>query len=225
MEILDILTNCCLFLGKTRDDISTFLGITGYKVTHFRKNQFVFRMDQPTTYIGIILKGSVEVQKNFSSGKLLNLIFKETGATIGEGAIFSDTGTYPCNVMCMEKSTILLLPKHKLLELLAKDPILLANFLNLISNKLLMLNNKIELLSYSAIQCKIVYSLLHCLAPYTHNNIIHLPHSKKRWAEYLNVSRPSLCRELKYLVNAKIIAVDHKTIRILKRQQLEEIIT
>lgn len=224
MELLDILATCCLFSGKEKNDIHAFLKTTGYKIAHFRKNEFVFRMDQPTTYIGIILKGSVEVQKTFSSGKILNLIYKEKGTTIGEGAIFSDTLTYPCHVICTEKSDILLLPKHNLLDLLAKDPVLLTNFLNLISNKLIMLNKKIELLSYSSIQSKIIYSLLHCMTPYIQNNSIHLPHSKKRWAEYLNVSRPSLCRELKLLADAKVIQINNKTITILERKQLEHII-
>jgi CRP-like cAMP-binding protein len=111
-----------------------------------------------------------------------------------------------------------------MLDLISRDPILLENLLRSISNRVLLLNLKTELLSYSSIQKKIAFSLLYLMDDYSCNDKITLPYSKKKWAEYLNVSRTSLFRELKEVCEKKIIHIDSKTITILNRDSLENLL-
>jgi CRP-like cAMP-binding protein len=224
-DFITALANCRLFKGYTKSDVHNFLLPAEYKISNFKKNQFIFRMDQPITYIGIILKGSIEVQKIFQSGKVINLIYKEKGELFAEGTIFSQMPAYPCQVISRENTDVMLLPKQYVIKALADDSILLANFLALMSDKLIFLNKKIELLSYCSIQSKIAYSLLHCIATDNNTSIIELPYTQKAWAEHLNVSRPSLCRELKNLCKAKIILTDKRTITILKRDKIEQLLS
>jgi CRP-like cAMP-binding protein len=224
VDFIDIITDCSLFTNYKKSDIQKFLLGAEYKIGHYGKNEFIFRMDQPINYIGIILKGSVEMQKIFQSGKVLNLIYKEQGELFAEGAIFSSIPTYPCQVISREKTEILLIPKQQLILALYSDKILLANFLSLLSDKLVMLNRKIELLAYCSIQSKIAFSLLHCVSTDKNANIIELPYTKKTWAEHLNVSRPSLCRELTNLCRANVIQMDNRTITILERSKIEKML-
>ncbi|EPY2277123.1 helix-turn-helix domain-containing protein [Clostridium sporogenes] len=99
------------------------------------------------------------------------------------------------------------------------------NFLQLIANKALFLNFKTELLSYSSIQQKICYSLLNEFDA-KENNIITLPFSKKTWAESLNVSRPSLYRELKSLENYNLLkCIGNNKIGIINANGLSDLIT
>jgi CRP-like cAMP-binding protein len=58
----------------------------------------------------------------------------------------------------------------------------------------------------------------------TGDNVIHLPFSKKTWAEYLNVSRPSLYRELKKLDDDQAIEINKNNISILNKQKLENLL-
>ncbi|QDR82412.1 Crp/Fnr family transcriptional regulator [Sporomusa termitida] len=218
------IASCPLFKNCSRSDLERFLEQAGYKIGNYRKNQFIFRMDQPITDVGIILKGSVEVQKIFPSGKVVNLICKEKGELFAEGTIFSSLPAYPCQVIARATTDVMLLPKQYLIRALADNSVLLANFLALMADKLVFLNKKIELLSYCSIQSKIAYSLVHCIATAGNAGVIKLPYTQKAWAEHLNVSRPSLCRELKNLCQAKILLADKGTITILRQDKLEALL-
>ncbi len=220
-DILKIITHCPLFKNYSLLQIREFFADTNYSIKRYKKNQLIFRMDQPITHVGIVLTGSVEVQKVIQSGRMINLIYKERGDIIAEGTVFSTIPTYPCQVTSRETTDILLLPKEYMVQALGCNPNLLTNLLQLMSDKLIMLNTKIELLSYCSIQSKIAFSLLHCINQNPMAEEIELPYSKTAWAEHLNVPRPSLCRELRNLCKTNIITLHKRRITIVDRMQLE----
>ena len=222
-KYMDVLCNCPLFKGKEKKEIKDSLSRTEHKVIHYQKNDFIFRADHTPAYLGIVLKGSIDVQNNLESGKYFNVFYKKKGEVFGGALVFSNIQNYKFNIIAKTHCDILLIAKQSFLEVLAKDQIIVANILNLLAKSVLMLNHKIELFSHSSIQKKIAYSLLYNIQFNPHNTI-HLPYSKKDWAEHLNVSRPSLLRELKKLVDAGIIAIDKKTIKVLQKDHLASIL-
>ena len=218
------LYNSDLFKNKTLKEIEDILPSIQYNVKKYEQGELIFRIGQSTKYIGIILKGCIEIQKNLASGNIITIFEKNEGKLFGEGSVFSKLNTYPCNIFSKSKSTILFISKKDMLDLISRDPILLENLLRSISNRVLLLNLKTELLSYSSIQKKIAFSLLYLMDDYSCNDKITLPYSKKKWSEYLNVSRTSLFRELKEVCEKKIIHIDSKTITILNRDSLENLL-
>ena len=51
-----------------------------------------------------------------------------------------------------------------------------------------------------------------------------IPFPKATWAEYLNVSRPSLSRELKFLCEQGVIKMNKNKIVILRKDLLESLL-
>ncbi|WP_026895697.1 Crp/Fnr family transcriptional regulator [Clostridiisalibacter paucivorans] len=223
-NIANFLSKSIIFKHKTQNEINNILSSIKYIIKSYDKGDLIFSVEQPAEYIGIILEGCIEVQKNLASGKIVTILYKKEGDLFGEGSVFSKTNTYPCNIFSKTKSKILIINKENMLYLLNSDTYLLSNFLTSLSNRVLLLNLKTELLSYSSIQQKIAFSLLYLMDEYRHNNVIQLPYSKKRWSEHLNVSRPSLFRELKILCNQKIIDIENRKIVILSEDALINIL-
>ncbi|WIF95713.1 Crp/Fnr family transcriptional regulator [Caminicella sporogenes] len=223
-NISNFLVHSVLFKSKTQNEIDKILSSIEYIVKSYNEGDLIFSVEQAPKYIGIILKGCIEVQKNLASGKTVSILYKKTGELFGEGSVFSKATTYPCNIFSKTKSTIFLIDKQNILYLLSKDSCLLSNFLSSFADRVLLLNLKTELLSYSSIQQKIAFSLLYLMDEYKHNNVIFLPYSKKTWSEHLNVSRPSLFRELKILCNQKIIYIENRKITILNEDALIDIL-
>ena len=219
-NISKFLIHSVLFKNKTQDEIDSALSTIRYTVKSYNEGDLIFSVDQETNYVGTILQGCVEVQKNLASGKVVTILYKKRGELFGEGSAFSKANTYPCNMYSKTESTILLIDKQNVLYLLSKDSVILSNFLSSIANRVLLLNLKTELLSYSSIQQKIAFPLLYLMDEYKHNNVVFLPYSKKTWSEHLNVSRPSLFRELKVLCNQSIICVKNREITILNKNAL-----
>lgn len=219
-QIITALYNSVLFKGKTKEEIISTLSSTEYFIQNYNVNEMIFSVDQNTNHIGIILDGCIEAQKHLASGQIVTILSKNQGDLFGEGSVFSKAQKYPCNIVAKNKSTILLITKENMLKLLTNDFILLNNFLYSFADRILTLNLKTELLSYSSIQQKIAFSLLYLMDDYKYKNTISLPFSKKTWSEYLNVSRPSLFRELKVLSCAEIITLHHRQISILNNDAL-----
>ena len=69
----------------------------------------------------------------------------------------------------------------------------------------------------------IAYFLIHEIKT-SGNSMVHLSFTKKTWAEYLNVSRPSLCRELKKLCTDNIIEIIKDKILILDENALIDLL-
>lgn len=223
-DILSLLIDSDLFKNKTKQEVDRYLSSIEYNVIDYNKGDLIFDVNQSTIYIGIILEGCIEVQKNLASGKTINILYKKSGELFGEGSVFSRTSTYPCNFFAKTKCTILLINKQNILSLLMDDLCLLNNFLNSFANRILTLNLKTELLSYSSIKQKIAFSLLYILDEHKQNDTIILPYSKRTWSEVLNVSRPSLFRELKILCDERIIHIQDRTINILNRDLLLDLL-
>jgi CRP-like cAMP-binding protein len=220
------LANCSLFQGKSVSEIEQLLKGTIYRIATFQKDEIILSPNQPADTMGIILSGTVEVQKVFPSGKLVMITRKTAYDLFAEPSIFSRATHYPNQISACKPCRIMLIRKNEVLKLLRLDETIMLNFLKSVSDSMLVLKHKIGILSLNSIQAKIAAFLFHESNHTGANNdvnLITLPFSKKAWAEYLNVSRTSLARELKKMVIAQVITINQKKIKIINPEKLKQL--
>lgn len=99
----------------------------------------------------------------------------------------------------------------------------LENFTTEISNATFMLQQRLELLSYNGIAQKAAFWLL-MQARQTGKDVVKIPESVSKWAMIMNVSRPSLHRELKRLEDEQIISYDPPSVTILSIDDLQNVL-
>ena len=92
-----------------------------------------------------------------------------------------------------------------------------------LSNKILMLNKKITLLSYKSIREKVAYFILTQYKIHK-SNILVLKMTKKEIAENLGIPRPSFSRELINMKEDNIIDFNKNEITIIDIDALENIL-
>ena len=222
--IIEALSCCPFFDGKKKHDIEEILSQTDFAVDHYKRKDFIMTVDQHSPFIGIIISGSVEVQKTLVSGNMVSLNLKNKGEMFGGAVAFSkNCSSYPCDIYAREDSVILFISRQIFFNLIREDAELCSNLIGLFADSVLHLERRLELFSCSSIKRKIAFYLLQP-ENQTGDCQVCLPFPKKTWAEYLNVSRPSLCRELRELVDAGILLVKGKTIRIIDEKALKEIL-
>lgn len=225
---LSVLQKCTLFKNKSLDEIEALLSKINSREENFDENKIVFSPVQAADKIGIILTGSVDVQKIFPNGKVVIIERKKASEVIGESSIFSKYEYYSDNVCTCKPTKVLFISKSDLLSLFALDNPIILNFLELTSNSSLMLKHKIGILSLDSIQEKIAGYLIHSLQyenKDNNTNTVTLPFSKKAWAEYMDVSRTSLSRELRKLEAEGILSFQKRTIRVMDLHRLSKIIS
>src|SRR5665648_279993 len=87
---------------------------------------------------------------------------------------------FPATIGAIKDSKIMFIKKENLINCLTSCHKFMENFLELLSNKLLILNKKVKMLSLESIRKKIEKVSL----------------SRKEMAKHMGIQRPSLSREL-----------------------------
>ena len=219
-----VLEKSTLFSGVPAAKLRAALEETPHHIQCYDRGEIIFHLLEAANRIGIILEGRVEAQKSFPNGSQVNVSVRVPGEMIGPAAVFSKSQRYPCDVVSLEPVTVMMFRRDDLLKLMQRDVRILENFTTVIASATYMLQQRLELLSYNGIAQKAAYWLL-TQARQTGTDQVRIPGSVAKWAMLMNVSRPSLHRELKRLENAEIISYAPPAIDILNPDQLQEVLS
>lgn len=223
-ELINTLKQCILMKGFNENDIEDLLKSINYSVNCYSKGELIALEGSNCSNIGIILSGSVEIQKIYASGKTVTISKLNEGHIFGEVIIFSNRSTYPATISSPGNSKIMFISKENILKLSSINSKFLNNFMTLLSNKILMLNNKLRNISYQTIRQKIASYILEEYESQQKLQI-KLSCTKKEMADQLGIPRPSLSRELINMKNEGIIDSVKDTITILDLELLEDVLS
>ncbi|HBL07282.1 MULTISPECIES: Crp/Fnr family transcriptional regulator [unclassified Clostridium] len=220
-DILKLLQNNFLFKGIDSENLKKIYEETKYHINKYDKGEIIAHEEEECSTIGLILEGTIELQRIYPSGKYIVLNKLTLGDVFGEAIIFSKQENYPATVIALNQCSILYIDKVDMLELFSREKRILENFLELLSNKVLMLNSKIKNISFKNIRHRVINYILEAMK-LQKNSTIKLKESKESIAAALGIPRPSLSRELINLRDMGYIDFDRSNIKILDIEALEE---
>jgi len=220
-DILNLLQNNFLFKGIDSENVKKIYEETKYHINKYDKGEIIAHEEEECSTIGLILEGTIELQRIYPSGKYIVLNKLTLGDVFGEAIIFSKQENYPATVIALNQCSILYIDKVDMLELFSREKRILENFLELLSNKVLMLNSKIKNISFKNIKHRVINYILETMK-LQKNSVIKLKESKESIAAALGIPRPSLSRELINLRDMGYIDFDRSNIKILDIEALEE---
>ena len=219
-----VLEKSTLFSGVPAKELRDDLEAVPHHIQCYDKGETVFHLMEDANRIGVVLEGRVQAQKPFPNGSQINVSICNPGELIGPAAVFSRSEKYPCDVVSLEPVTIMMFRREDILLLLQKDLRIMKNFMAELATATYMLQQRLELLSYSGIAQKAAfYLLIHTRQ--SGKNVIRIPDSVSNWAMIMNVSRSSLHRELKKLEAEGIISYDPPTIEIHDPERLQGVLS
>lgn len=219
-----VLEKSSLFAHMTAAELRKILEETPHHIQCYDKGETILHLMEPAEKIGIILEGRVEAQKSFPNGSQVNVSVRVPGDMIGPAAVFSRNQKYPCDIVSLEPVTVMMFRRDDLLGLLQKDVKILENFTRELASAAYMLQQRLELFSYNGIAQKAAFWLL-TRARQTGKDQVPVPGSVSKWALLLNVSRPSLHRELKRLEEEGMISYSPPVIKILDAKALQNVLS
>ena len=219
-----VLEKSTLFSGVPAKELRDDLEAVPHHIQCYDKGETVFHLMEDANRIGVVLEGRVQAQKPFPNGSQINVSIRNPGELIGPAAVFSRSQKYPCDVVSLEPVTIMMFRRQDILLLLQKDLRIMKNFLAELATATYMLQQRLELLSYSGIAQKAAFYLL-INTRQSGKNVIRIPDSVSNWAMIMNVSRSSLHRELKKLEAEGIISYDPPTIEIHDPERLQGVLS
>jgi len=226
LEWIDTLKSTVLFRSISSESLNIMLNCLKPIVRQYKQREIIIAYGQPFQGIGIIASGKVALTKETYSGNRIIMGILEESDIFGEIVAFSDDRTWPMTVIAQEDCVLLFLPPNKITgtcsNICASHSTLIMNMLWILSNRAAMLNKKIEHISAKSIRAKISSYLLDIYSQSDNSTTFILPMKRHELADFLNIPRPSLSREMGAMRNDGIINFDGRQISINDVLKLEE---
>jgi len=225
--LVAVLLNSLLFEGINKEDLKIMLGCLQPVIRNYARNEFIVLAGERFDGIGIILSGEATVIKENAAGKRILIAMLKPGEMFGEMAAFSKNQVWPVTVHTQGVCTALFLTPRKIIGKCEKacpwHSTLIQNMLKIVSEKALMLNKKVEYLSIKSMRGKIAAFLLE-QSRITGRTKFILPLKRGEMADFLNVSRPSMSREMCRMRDEGIIGFHKAKISIIDPERLKTLL-
>ncbi|HOK43821.1 MAG TPA: Crp/Fnr family transcriptional regulator, partial [Thermoclostridium caenicola] len=157
-------------------------------------------------------------------GSRIVLHMLKPGDMFGEIIAFSDQSVWPATVQAMEDAVALFIPREKIIgecqRLCPWHRAIIRNMLRIVSNRALMLNKRLEILTIKSMRGKLCAFFLDQYRREGHATFT-LSMNRNQLADFLNVSRPSMSRELARMKEEGLIDYHLSSIRLLDIPALE----
>ena len=196
---LPVLFRCGMFEGMTELDILDLMPCFQPVIKSYAKDDIICRVGDPQDSIGIVLDGEITVQKEDYAGNRLIIGNFGPAEIFGEVAAFARVGFWPNVVVANTRCQIFFFPIERYTKPCSKicnaHQLLIENMLRIVARKAMIMNNRISYLKVKSMREKLAAFLIeqHQL---TGNRTFMIPMNREQLADFLNVSRPSMSREL-----------------------------
>ena len=186
------------FTGIEESALGDFRDIKALRTKLFRKGEFVFRSGELTDEIGIVQSGSILVENIDPWGGRSVLSEVPAGHVFAESYALSSSPLM-VDVVASEDSLILFINTRKLLDESNRERgwyvRLLSNIVKVTAAKNMTLSERIFCTSPKGIRARI---LMYLTAMYTRagSRTFRIPFDRQSMADYLNVERTALSKEL-----------------------------
>ncbi len=207
-------------------DPKTLLRITAelrYRMSEYDAGTTLAVEGSPCEHLSVIVEGSVEIQKVLGSGRAITIDRLPEGSVFGEALLFPSDQRYVATITTAAPTTIMYISAEEIARLCREEPGFLERFLGLLSGKMLMLNRRIQELSYSSIRQKVAARLLEASLRQG-GGTVELGVTRKEMADDMGIPRPSLSRELARMRDDGLLTFSGSSVTILDPEAMENVL-
>jgi CRP-like cAMP-binding protein len=217
-----LIKECYLFKGSSDEEIELILDNYHHNLRKFEKEEYVIYSASKCDDLPLLIIGSVRGEMNDPSGRMVKIEDIVAPAVLASAFIFGSENKYPVDVIANEPSQIIFIPKDSLIKLFRDYPVILKNFLDDISNRAQFLTKKIRFLTLETIREKLANYLIGLYVAQT-KDMVQIPVTQTKLADFFGVARPSLAREIASMESDGIIKTNRNNITILNLNKLKEL--
>ena len=174
------------------------------------KKEIVVTQGTPCNKLYVLLEGKLRTDIIDGLGNEVMIEYIIAPRTFATPHLFNPNNTLPATFTALEDSVILMATKDSTFKVISQDPQVLHNFLCIAGNCNICTVSRLKPLSRKTVRERfIVYLFEHKKKD---SLIVEITHTQSQLAEYLNVSRPALSKEINKIIKEHLE-------EILKREQ------
>ena len=191
-----------------------------YQLYQVKKKECIASQGTPCKKLYVLLKGSLRTEIIDGLGNRVIIEYIIAPRTFATPHLFSKDATLPATFFAMEDSLLLTATKESTFKLISENPEILKNFLCITGNCNHCTVSRLKILSYKSIRERFLAYLSEHKRP--NSAIIKMVHNKTQLADYLNVKRPALSKEINQMVKDGDLCIENMNVEILKKELLLE---
>jgi len=195
MEIKELL-NAPIFNEVKEETLRNFLSTTPNALRNYKASQFIALQGSLCQSLFILYKGKVRTPMTNAEGKQITIETIEGPSTLAPAFIFATENRFPVSIETLTTCEVLAINKSNFLELMHKEPLIMQNFLRIISDRSIFLSKKVNSFALQSLKERLVNYL------HIHGDI----KNQQEVANILGVARPSLARALSELANEDLLS-------------------
>lgn len=226
-KYIKIIAKARIFTGIKTEDIGHLVKCFECNILNYKKGEYIALVDEKFQGIGVVLSGEVAILKENYSGNRTILTVLEGGDTFGEVAAFTGDGVWPSSVQAQSESCVIFINPEKIINYCGNacsfHKIILGNLVTIIAEKAQLLHKKVGYLSVKSTRGRVSKYLIDKYKK-TGKIMFSLGINREELADFLNITRPSLSRELCKMRDEGIIEFYKDTIKILQIEKLQKMI-
>ena len=184
-----------------------------YSVYSIDKKDIVARQGTPCKKLYILLEGKLRVDIIDGLGNKVMVEYIVAPRAFATPHLFGSNTTLPATFTATKESTF---------KLISQDPKVLHNFLCITGNCNACTVSRLKTLSRKTVRERFVVYLFENRI--SNSTSITIAHTQSELAEYLNVTRPALSKEINKMTKEGIILMTGKKIEVLNEAALKEYI-
>jgi len=204
-------------------EIESLVQCLGAQTKSFKAEEYIFFSGDQVNQVGIVLSGMVEVMKENLAGNKHIVAFLGTSDMFAEGIVCTARRISPVTVRVKEMAKILFIPYERIIKSCGNScsfhVSLIQNMMVVLGEKNVNLNRKLELLTLKGMREKITSFLLN-EANERSSNMFQIMLNRTELADYLNVSRTSMCRELARMKEEGLIDFYGNSFKLMNKEAL-----
>lgn len=211
MEIQKLLSSP-VFRNLPEEHLEEFMRRTPNVLRRYPANDFIALQHSVCHSLYLLYEGKVRTHMVNGEGKQVTIEEIEAPRLLAPAFIFATDNRFPVNILTVTPCEVLVLNKEDFVGLMQKEPIVMQNFLRIISDRSIFLSQKLNSFALQNLKGRLAAYLLEREGQ----------HSQQEIADVLGVARPSLARVLAELVDEGCIRVERREIMIIDRKLLSK---
>jgi CRP/FNR family transcriptional regulator len=189
----------------------------------FKRGETIFSEGDDANGFYVLRSGRVKIFKLSFEGKEQTLHIIVPGEPFGEVPVFTGE-TFPAHAEALEESRTIFFSKKAFMELIKKDPSIALNMLAILSRRLKQFTRLVENLSLKEVPQRLASYFLF-VSSRENEDVVELDMAKGQLASILGTIPETLSRILSKMVNQDLVRVQGRTIKLIDKKGLEEVVT
>jgi len=203
----DVVKSVQLFKGIDDSQLEAMLKCLDSEIKIVKRDEIILLAGDKPHFIGVVLSGQLHIVREEYDGNRSLLAAVTPGGIFAEALCCAGVSESPVTVIAETDSTIMLLSFSRILHTCPNacsyHAKLIENMLEVVANKNLQLQHRMEIISLKSVRAKVT-RFLESFVP-TQGTNITIPFNREEMADFLCVERSALSHELARMMRDGLI--------------------